>query len=60
MYNLIFKKFQNRKNDEAGYEKMLRIRRELTDAKKLMSMISARENIKISLEVQDLKVYEKQ
>jgi len=51
---------KNRKNDEAGYEKMLRIRRELTDAKKLMSMISARENIKISLEVQDLKVYEKQ
>ena len=39
---------------------MLRIRREFTDAKKLMSMISARESIKINLEVQDLKVYEKQ
>jgi len=51
---------KNRKNDEAGYEKMLRIRREFSDAKKLMNMISTRENIKINLEVQDIKVYEKQ
>ena len=57
------KNIQTRKNcneNQAGYEKMLRIKREISDAKKLMNMISTRENIKTNLEVQYIKVFEKQ
>jgi enhancer of polycomb-like protein len=49
---------KNRKNDEASYEKMLKIRRDLNKAVLLMEMVKNRESKKKELVVTTLKIFE--
>lgn len=54
---LIFQ--QNRKNDEASYEKMLKLRREFSRAITILEMIKRREKTKRELLHLTLEVVEK-
>lgn len=51
--------FQNRKNDEASYEKMLKLRRDLSRAVTILEMIKKREKVKRELLHLTLEVVEK-
>lgn len=50
---------QNRKNDEASYEKMLKLRRDLSRAVTILEMIKRREKSKRELLHLTLEVFEK-
>ena len=50
---------QNRKNDEASYEKMLKLRREFSRTVTILEMIKKREKIKRELLHLTLEVVEK-
>lgn len=51
--------FQNRKNDEASYEKMLKLRRDLSRAVTILEMIKRREKSKRELLHLTLEIVEK-
>lgn len=51
--------FQNRKNDEASYEKMLKLRRDLSRAVTILEMIKRREKSKRELLHLTLEIMEK-
>lgn len=51
--------FQNRKNDEASYEKMLRLRREFSRTVTILEMIKRREKSKRELLHLTLEVVER-
>lgn len=55
---LLFK-IQNRKNDEASYEKMLKLRRDLSRAVTILEMIKRREKSKRELLHLTLEIFEK-
>lgn len=50
---------KHRKNDEASYEKMLKLRRDLSRALSLLEMIKKRENFKREVVHFGIEVYEK-
>lgn len=50
---------QNRKNDEASYEKMLKLRRDLSRAVTILEMIKRREKSKRELLHLTLEIFEK-
>lgn len=50
---------QNRKNDEASYEKMLKLRRDLSRAVTILEMVKRREKSKRELLHLTLEVFEK-
>lgn len=52
-------RFQNRKNDEASYEKMLKLRRDLSRAVTILEMIKRREKSKREMLHLTLEVVEK-
>lgn len=52
-------KIQNRKNDEASYEKMLKLRRDLSRAVTILEMIKRREKSKRELLHLTLEIFEK-
>lgn len=58
MFLLVFV-IQNRKNDEASYEKMLKLRRDLSRAVTILEMIKRREKSKRELLHLTLEVFEK-
>lgn len=51
--------FQNRKNDEASYEKMLKLRRDLNRACTILDMVKRRESSKKELLKLTVDVFEK-
>lgn len=55
----MYKSLQNRKNDEASYEKMLKLRREFSRAITILEMIKRREKTKRELLHLTLEVVEK-
>lgn len=50
---------KNRKNDETSYEKMLKLRRDLSRAVTLLEMVKKREKIKREILHLTVEVYEK-
>lgn len=56
-YSLIF--LQNRKNDEASYEKMLKLRRDLNRACTILDMVKRREQSKKELLQLTVEIVEK-
>lgn len=50
---------KNRKNDESSYEKMLKLRRDLTRAVNLLEMVKKREKSKRELLHLTIEVFEK-
>jgi hypothetical protein len=50
---------KNRKNDEISYEKMLKLRRDLTKAILIVEMVKNRENKKKELLLLGLELFEK-
>ena len=56
-FGLLF--FQNRKNDEASYEKMLKLRRDLNRACTILDMVKRRESSKQELLQLTVEVFEK-
>jgi hypothetical protein len=50
---------KNRKNDEASYEKMIKLRRDLTRALSLLDLVKRRENTKRNLLSVTIQLYEK-
>ena len=54
-----FPVLQNRKNDEASYEKMLKLRRDLSRAVTILEMIKRREKSKRELLHLTLEIVEK-
>lgn len=50
---------KHRKNDEASYEKMLKLRRDLSRALSVLDMVKKRENCKRDIVVCGIEVYEK-
>ena len=51
--------FQNRKNDEASYEKMLKLRRDLNRACTILDMVKRRESSKKELLKLTVDVFQK-
>ena len=54
-----FSPFQNRKNDEASYEKMLKLRRDLNRACTILDMVKRREQSKKEQLELTVEVFEK-
>jgi len=50
---------KNRKNDEASYEKMLKLRRDLTRAVNLLELVRKREKTKREYLLLTVEIYEK-
>lgn len=59
LINVMFVCRQNRKNDEASYEKMLRLRREFSRTVTILEMIKRREKSKRELLHLTLEIFEK-
>lgn len=59
MFLVLLFKIQNRKNDEASYEKMLKLRRDLSRAVTILEMIKRREKSKRELLHLTLEIFEK-
>lgn len=59
MHLSVMLSLQNRKNDEASYEKMLKLRREFSRTMSILEMIKKREKSKRELLHLTLEVFEK-